>query len=201
MNQQSTIHKTVLATHNPGKIAEMGDLLAPYGIEVASAHDYDLPEPEETGASFAENAGLKARAAAHVTGIPALADDSGLCVDALDGRPGIYSARWAGPEKDFDKAMRAVYQELTCADDWSACFVAVIALCWPDRTCETFKGRCEGRIVWPPRGEQGFGYDPVFVPDGQTRTFAEMYAGEKHSISHRAKAMNALMEHIAKLRR
>ena len=193
MNENTkTLSKIILATHNPGKIAEIGDLLPAYGVDIASANDYDLPEPEETGATFTENALLKARAAAQATGLPAIADDSGLCVNALNGRPGIYSARWAGPEKDFDKAMRAVRDELNGADDWSASFFAVIALCWPNKICEIFEGHCEGRIVWPPRGAQGFGYDPMFLPAGDERTFGEMGADEKHAVSHRGKAILAL---------
>lgn len=194
-----SLKNVVLATHNSGKIAEMEDLLKPCGLSVASARDYALPEPEETGESFEENAALKARAAAKATGLPALAEDSGLCVNALGGQPGIYSARWAGPDKDYSKAMQDVRDLLGDSDDWSSLFVAVMALVRPDGTCESFKGRCDGVLVWPPRGDQGFGYDPMFVPDGETRTFAEMTANEKYAHSHRARAIHALQEHIAGL--
>lgn len=196
MNDGASLNKVVLATRNTGKIVEMGALLEPHGIALASARDYALPEPAETGYSFEENARLKACAAAQATAIPAIADDSGLCVNALDGRPGIYSARWAGPDKDFYAAMQRVRYELGASDDWSAAFVAVIALALPDGSCETFQGRCEGQLVWPPRGENGFGYDPMFMPYGARLTFGEMVQEDKHRYSHRFKALHQLMELI-----
>ena len=164
--------------------------------EVVSAAALGLPEPEETGTTFVANAALKARAAAAAARLPALADDSGLVVDALGGAPGIYSARWAGPMKDFAVAMKRVEDELQAkgAADRSAHFTAVLALCWPDGHCETFEGRVDGRLVWPPRGDRGFGYDPIFVPDGHRQTFGEMEPSAKHAISHRAVAFRKLIE-------
>jgi len=193
----------VLASHNAGKARELAELVAPYGFQVRSAADLGLPEPEETGASFAENAELKARAAADASGLPSLADDSGLAVDALGGAPGIYSARWAGPEKDFAQAMRNVEEKLrargaTSPQQRRAAFVCALALALPDGAVETFEGRVEGTLVWPPRGDRGFGYDPVFLPEGETRTFGEMTPQEKHGLkpggtglSHRARAFAA----------
>jgi XTP/dITP diphosphohydrolase len=177
-----------IASHNHGKIAEIRDLLAPYPVTVVSAADLGLPEPEETGATFAENARLKARAAAKGAGLPALADDSGLAVAALDDAPGIHSARWAGPERDFGKAMARVNQALGDAKDRRAAFVCALALACPDGREFVFEGRVEGRIVWPPRGTRGFGYDPIFVPDGHEESFGEMEPAAKHRISHRARA-------------
>ncbi len=184
----------VVASHNPGKAREIADLLAPYGIDIVSAAALNLPEPEETGTTFVANAALKARAAAAAAGLPALADDSGLVVDALGGAPGIYSARWAGPMKDFAVAMKRVEDELQAkgAADRSAHFTAALALCWPDDHCETFEGRVDGTLVWPPRGDRGFGYDPIFVPDGHRQTFGEMEPSAKHAISHRADAFRQL---------
>ncbi len=181
--------RLVLATHNQGKAREIRELLAPLGIDIVSAADLNLPEPEETGATFAENAILKAEAAAQATGLPALADDSGLAVNALQGQPGIYSARWAGPQKDFAVAMERVWRELNGQADKSASFICVLALARPDgaRT-QTFEGRLDGTIVWPPRGDKGFGYDPVFIPEGGRLTFAEIAPAEKQAISHRARA-------------
>lgn len=196
----------VIATHNPGKLAEMRDLLAPYGIEAQSAGELGLPEPRETGATFAENARIKAMAAAKATGRPAFADDSGLVVDALGGEPGIHSARWAGPDKDFRRAMNRVQTLLiergaTTEDRRRARFVAALCLAWPDGHVEQFEGRVEGTVVWPPRGEQGFGYDPLFRPDGFDRTFGQMSAEEKHGLpprgrglSHRARAFMKLAD-------
>lgn len=184
----------VLATHNPGKVKEIAALLDGYVERFSSAGELDLPEPEETGATFEENAILKARAASQSAGLPALADDSGLCVYGLGGAPGIYSARWAGPEKDFDAAMQRVHDELGDNPDRRAAFVCVLALVQPDGSVETFEGRVEGSIVWPPRGDQGFGYDPFFVPDGETRTFAEMAPAEKKAMSHRARAFASMVE-------
>jgi XTP/dITP diphosphohydrolase len=191
----------VVATHNPGKLAEIADLIAPYGLDAVSAGALGLPEPEETGDSFEANAELKARAAATAAGKPALADDSGLAVVALGGDPGIYSARWAGPDKDFARAMRTVEELLEAKGaaepgDRRAYFVAVLALAWPDGHLELFRGEVHGTLVWPPRGDKGFGYDPMFLPDGFDRTFGEMTADEKHgwrrggaeALSHRARA-------------
>jgi XTP/dITP diphosphohydrolase len=198
------VGRVVIATHNPGKLREMRELLAPYGIAAASAGELGLPEPEETGASFAENARIKASAAAKAAQLPALADDSGLAVDALGGEPGIQSARWAGPEKDFGRAMRVIQEKLvaagaTTAERRRASFVSALALAWPDGHVESFEGRVDGVLVWPPRGAQGFGYDPMFLPDGHDRTFGEMSAEEKHGLpprgrglSHRARAFLAL---------
>jgi XTP/dITP diphosphohydrolase len=190
----NAIEKIVLATHNPGKVAEIGDLLKPLDIAVLSAAELNLPEPEETGTSFAENAVLKAVLAAQAAKIPALADDSGLHVYALGGDPGIYSARWAGPEKDFKRAMESVQKRLGDNPDRSAAFVCVLALAWPDGVCEIFEGRVEGMLVWPPRGTQGFGYDPMFIPEDYNRTYGEMSTAEKKKTSHRARAMALLLD-------
>jgi len=186
--------KLVLATHNKNKVKEIGDLLAPFGADVVSAGDLGLPEPEETGSTFTENAILKAKAAALASGQAALADDSGLAVAALNGEPGIYSARWAGPEKNFSAAMQEVNRRVGGHDDRSAAFVCVLALAWPDGHVETAEGRCEGTLAWPPRGEGGFGYDPMFTPEGFDRTFGEMEPEEKQAVSHRARAFKKLVE-------
>ena len=207
--------RLVIASHNRGKVTEIAELLGPYGIEPVSAAELDLPEPEETGNSFADNAQLKARMAADLSGLPALADDSGLCVDALDGRPGIHSARWAeidgaatplppdaepgaaAPRRDFRIAMERVEQALAAAGDEvgrNAHFTCALALCWPeDGQCEIFEGRVDGLLVWPPRGDRGFGYDPMFQPIGREVTFGEMDPAEKHRISHRAEAFRKLV--------
>ena len=187
--------KLVIASHNPGKVREIGALLAGYGIEAVSAKDLDLPEPEETGTTFVMNAELKARAAADMSGLPSLADDSGLCVDALGGDPGIFSARWAGEGKDFAEAMRRVEAKLGEIEGAprDAHFVCALALAWPDGRVEWFEGRVDGTLVWPPRGEKGFGYDPMFVPNGRDETFGEMDQAEKHRISHRADAFRQLV--------
>ena len=185
--------KLVIASHNPGKVREIADLVAPLGAEVVVAADLGLPEPEETGVTFTANAEIKARAAAAVSGLPVLADDSGLVVPALGGRPGTKSARWAGPERDFRLAMRRVEDGLAGKPDRRAHFVCAMALGWPDGHCETFEGFVFGRLIWPPRGWRGFGYDPVFVPDGCERTFGEMEAEEKHALSHRADALGKLV--------
>ncbi len=177
----------MIATHNAGKLGEIAVLLTPFGIATIGAGALGLPEPEETGATFEANAALKARAAATESGLPALADDSGLVVPALGGAPGIHSARWAGPGKDFAAAMRRVEAELG-AGDRSAAFVAVLALAWPDGEVACFRGEVLGRLVFPPRGTRGFGYDPIFVPGGDTETFGEMAPEQKHAISHRAAA-------------
>jgi XTP/dITP diphosphohydrolase len=188
--------RLVIASHNPGKVREIDDLLAPFGVATVGAAALGLPEPEETGATFAANAELKARAAARASGLPALADDSGLSVAALGGAPGIHSARWAGPDKDFAVAMARVWRELEArgAADRGAEFVCALSLCWPDGHCETFEGRVAGDLVWPPRGAFGFGYDPIFVPAGGDLTFGEMAPAEKHAISHRARAFAQLID-------
>ena len=185
--------KIVLASHNKGKLAEMADLLRPYRVEVASARDLGLPEPEETAPDFPGNARIKALAAALATGMPAFSDDSGFCVAALNGEPGVLSARWGGPEKDFSKAMALVHERMGDAADKRAWFVAALCLAWPDGHTETFVGQVDGTTVWPPRGGKGFGYDPMFVPEGGTATFGEMDAGAKHAVSHRARAFARMM--------
>jgi XTP/dITP diphosphohydrolase len=192
--------RLVLATHNPGKLSELEALLAPHGIRVMGSGALGLAEPAEDGDSFAANARIKARAAAAAAGLPALADDSGLEVRGLGGAPGVHSARWAGPRKDFAAAMRRVRDGLAerfgsfAAADRRAAFVAVLCLAWPDGQEELAQGRVEGQLIDPPRGTGGFGYDPMFVPDGQERSFAEMAAAEKHALSHRARALRALLE-------
>jgi len=185
--------KLVIASHNAGKVREIGELLAPFGVEVVPAGALGLAEPEETGATFIDNAVIKAEAAAFTSGLPALADDSGLAVQALDGRPGIHSARWAGPARDFRAAMRKVEEALAGRADRRAHFVAALALAWPDGHMETVEGTVHGILVWPPRGDRGFGYDPMFVPDGHTQTFGEMEPAAKHAISHRADAFRRLV--------
>lgn len=180
--------RLVVATHNKGKLAEMADLLRPYGLDCVSAGALGVVEPDETGTTFEANAALKARHTAAATGLPSLADDSGLCVDALDGDPGVYTANWAGPKRDFARAMRMVEAALDGAADRRAQFVSVLALALPDGTLEIFRGEAHGTLVWPPRGKNGFGYDPVFVPDGHAVTFGEMDPAAKHAISHRAVA-------------
>ncbi|KIZ38383.1 MULTISPECIES: RdgB/HAM1 family non-canonical purine NTP pyrophosphatase [Rhodopseudomonas] len=198
--------KLVIATHNPGKLAEMRELLAPYGIEAISAGELGLAEPDETGDSFRSNAAIKAQAAAKASQLPAFADDSGLVVDALDGAPGIYSARWAGETKDFGAAMMRIERLLqergaTKPGQRSAHFVSALCVAWPDGHVEEVEGRVEGTLVWPPRGTAGFGYDPTFLPDGHDRTFGEMTSIEKHGLpplglglSHRARAFVKLAE-------
>jgi XTP/dITP diphosphohydrolase len=190
----------VIATHNPGKLREIRDLLSPYGIDTQSAGELGLPEPKETGTTFAENARIKALAAARATERPAFADDSGLVVDALGGEPGVHSARWAGPDKDFRDAMNKIQTLLIERGAREpahrrAHFIAALCLAWPDGHVEEFEGRVDGVAVWPPRGDKGFGYDPLFKPDGFDRTFGEMNAEEKHGLppksqglSHRARA-------------
>jgi XTP/dITP diphosphohydrolase len=180
--------RLVIATHNAGKLREIGELLAPHGIDTVSAGALGLPEPAETAEDFVGNARLKAGAAAAGAGLPALADDSGLCVAGLGGAPGVVSARWAGPEKDFSVAMARVQRELGDNPDRRACFVCALALAWPDGACASFYGRAEGSLVWPPRGTLGFGYDPIFVPLGRPETFGEMAPAVKHALSHRARA-------------
>ncbi len=183
----------MIATHNKGKLAEIADLLRPFYIEVVGAGSLGLPEPEESAGTFEANASLKARAAADASGLPALADDSGLVVPALGGEPGIYSARWAGPRRDFSIAMRTVEDQLQGKADRRAYFVAALALAWPDGHAEVFRGEAHGVLIWPPRGDKGFGYDPMFLPEGFTRTFGELDPEEKHRISHRADAFRKLV--------
>jgi len=198
--------KLVIATHNPGKLAEMRELLAPYGIAAVSAGELGLAEPEETGSDFRSNAAIKAIAAAQATKLPSFADDSGIVVDALDGAPGIYSARWAGPSKDFNAAMAQIERLLqergaTTPDRRRAHFVSALCVAWPDDHLEEVEARVDGTLVWPPRGTAGFGYDPMFLPDGHSRTFGEMESIEKHGLpplglglSHRARAFVKLAE-------
>jgi XTP/dITP diphosphohydrolase len=203
---RSIAGELVIATHNPGKLAELRELLAPFGIKAASAGELGLPEPSETGTSFRDNARIKAMAAAAAARRAAFADDSGLVVDALDGAPGIQSARWAGPDKDFDTAMRRIENELAARgalrpDQRKAHFICALCVAWPDGHVEDFEGRIDGTLVWPPRGHKGFGYDPIFLPDGHARTFGEMTSEEKHGLppagaglSHRARAFLKLAE-------
>ncbi len=188
--------RIVVATHNPGKLREIAELLAPHGMEALSAAALGLPEPAETGKSFAENAVIKAVAAARGSEIPALADDSGLVVPALDGQPGIHSARWAGPNKDFDQAMARVERELAAHDDRRAHFVCALCLAWPDGYRQTFEGRIDGTLIWPPRGTRGFGYDPIFQPEGHGLSFGEMEPALKHAMSHRARAFAMLVDSL-----
>jgi XTP/dITP diphosphohydrolase len=198
--------RLVIATHNAGKLVEMRELLALYGVEAVSAGDLNLPEPEETGTTFAANARIKAQASAQASAMPALADDSGLVVDALDGAPGIYSARWAGPAKDFGVAMEKIEGMLRERDAFtpqqrSAHFVSALCVAWPDGHVEEFEGKTDGSLVWPPRGNEGFGYDPMFLPEGFGLTFGEMSRDDKHGLppkgqglSHRARAFVKLAE-------
>ena len=196
----SKIEKLVIATHNPGKLREIQELLAPLGIDCVGAAELGLPEPEEIGNTFIDNADLKAREAADLSGLPALADDSGLAVDALHGLPGIFSARWAEDEagnRDFGRAMERVWREVEAAGEdasHDAHFVCALSLAWPDDgQVQSFEGRVEGKLTWPPRGDKGFGYDPMFVPFGYDQTFGEMDPAEKHTISHRARAFGKLI--------
>jgi XTP/dITP diphosphohydrolase len=202
----SDVCRLVVATHNPGKLAEMCELLAPYGIDAISAGKLGLPEPEETGMTFRDNARIKAEAAAKASGLPAFADDSGLAVDALGGAPGIHSARWAGPDRNFARAMQSIEQKLSersavAPEQRRAQFVSALCVAWPDGHLEDFEARVDGTLVWPPRGDKGFGYDPMFLPDGHMRTFGEMDSVEKHGLpprgkglSHRARAFLKLAE-------
>jgi XTP/dITP diphosphohydrolase len=205
-NARRLAGRVVIATHNEGKLKEMHELLAPFGLDVTSAGELGLAEPEETGQNFRENARIKAEAAAQAANLPAFADDSGLAVDALGGEPGIYSARWAGPNKDFSAAMQKVDSLLrergaVAPAERRAHFVSALCLAWPDGHVEEFEARVDGTLVWPPRGSQGFGYDAMFLPDGHDRTFGEMSAEEKHGLppggrglSHRARAFVKLAE-------
>lgn len=204
MGRRQLIEPTlVIATHNKGKLVEIAELMLPFGIACVSAGDKGVDEPEETGTTFEANAELKALHSARATNLPALADDSGLCVAALDGDPGLYSARWAGPARDFGLAMRKVEDALAAkrAADRRAFFVACLTLAWPDGHCETFRGEVHGALVWPPRGPHGFGYDPMFVPEGHAITFGEMEPARKHAMSHRARAFAPLVENCLARRR
>lgn len=193
--------KIVIATHNKGKLEEFAALLRPYGVEAVSAGDLGLPEPAETETSFAGNARIKARAAMRASGLIAVSDDSGLCVDALDGQPGVHTADWAGPDRDWNMAMRLVEEKLlakgaTTPDQRRAQFVCTLCVAWPDGEERIYEGRIPGTLAWPPRGKLGHGYDPVFVPDGETRCFAELAPEEKNRISHRAKALDKLVRDL-----
>jgi len=192
------IGRLVVASHNEGKVREIRELLAPLGIETASAAELGLDDPEETGDTFEANAALKARAAAEASGLPALSDDSGLAADALGGRPGVRSARWAGEPRDFGKAMAKVETALreTGGGDRRARFVCVLALAWPDGALETYRGEVAGELVWPPRGDNGFGYDAMFQPEGESETFGEMAPARKQAMSHRARAFEKLLRAI-----
>ncbi len=205
-NHRRIAGKLVIATHNAGKLVEMRELLTPFGITATSAGELNLPEPEETGETFRDNARIKAEAAAKATSLPSFSDDSGLVVDALNGEPGIYSARWAGPEKDFNAAMLRIDTMLRrrgalTPERRTAHFVSALCVAWPDGHLEEFEARVDGSIVWPPRGSKGFGYDPFFLPDGYATTFGEMSSEEKHGLpprglglSHRARAFVKLAE-------
>ncbi len=197
--------KAILATHNAGKLKEMRELFEPYGIDLVSAGELGLPEPKEDGTMYAENAAIKAHAAAKATGLPAISDDSGLSVDLIDGAPGLFTADWAGHPRSWDRAMQRLHDELArrghVVEGAAARFVSALVIAWPDGHEELFEGRCFGRLTWPPRGKAGFGYDPMFVPDGHARTFAELTSQEKHGLppegaglSHRARAFLALAE-------
>jgi len=191
--------KLVVASHNPGKVKEINELLGPFGVETIPAASLGLPEPAETGSTFEANAALKSQAAAKASGMPALADDSGICVDALGGDPGVYSARWAGLAKDFALAMRNVEEKLqalgaTAPEKRRAHFVSMLSVAWPDGHIENFEGQVHGTLVWPPRGKHGFGYDPMFLPEGRDMTFGEMDPDAKHEISHRAVAFRKLVD-------
>jgi XTP/dITP diphosphohydrolase len=186
--------KVVLASHNQGKLAELTELLRPYQIDIVSAGALGLPEPDETAPDFAGNARIKALAAAMATGLPAFSDDSGFCAAALDGAPGVLSARWAGPEKDFANAMALVNEKAADSADRRAWFVAALCLAWPDGHTETYVGRVNGTMVWPPRGAHRFGYDPMFLPEGGSETFGEMLPDAKHRVSHRARAFAQVMQ-------
>ncbi|MDE1148906.1 MAG: RdgB/HAM1 family non-canonical purine NTP pyrophosphatase [Azospirillaceae bacterium] len=192
--RQFTGDTLIIATHNKGKVKEIAALLGDHVANFPTAGELGLPEPEETGLTFVANAELKALAAAKAAGIPALADDSGMAVKALDGAPGIYSARWAGPEKDFKAAMARVERELPAGADRDASFICALTIAWPDGHVETVQGEVRGALVNPPRGDKGFGYDPIFVQDGYDRTYGEMAPDEKHAISHRADAFRQLVE-------
>jgi len=203
MSRRKIAGKLVVATHNPGKLWELQQLLGPHGVDAVSAGALGLPEPEETETTFRGNALLKARSAVAASGLPSFADDSGLCVEALDGAPGVYSARWGGENRDFGAAMARVERELKdrgATAPFRAAFVCALAIVWPDGHVEEFEGRVDGDLVFPPRGTKGFGYDPIFLPDGLDKTFGEMMSAEKHAmpndgsqaLSHRARAFQDL---------
>ena len=194
MTRRFSAPRLVVASHNAGKVREIADLLAPFAIDIVSAAELNLPEPEETGDTFTANALLKAEEAVQGSGLPALADDSGLAVEALDGAPGLYSARWAGPERDFQMAMALVQEKLGQTPNRRAYFISVLALAWPDGHTECFEGRVHGDLIWPPRGDKGFGYDPMFLLNGYDVTFGEMNYDEKQRISHRAVAFQKLID-------
>lgn len=196
MTRKFTGSKLVIASHNQGKVVEIRELLGAYVPEIVSAGDLGLPEPDETGTTFIANAELKAHASAQGSGLPALADDSGLAVNALGGDPGIYSARWAGPGKDFDFAMRRIEDLLKGKSDRTASFHCALSLAWPDGHCETVEGIVHGALIWPPKGDNGFGYDPMFVPDGYLESFGEMEPQWKHAMSHRADAFKKLVARV-----
>jgi XTP/dITP diphosphohydrolase len=201
MRRTLTAGRLVVATHNPGKLAELNGLLGRHGAEAVSAASLGISEPEETETTFAGNARLKADHCARASGLPALSDDSGLCVDALGGEPGVHSARWAGAARDFALAMRNVEEKLQAKgavtpDARKAHFICALCLAWPDGRDEVFEGRVDGTLVWPPRGSKGFGYDPMFMPDGFTQTFGEMAEATKHKMSHRARAFEKLVDAI-----
>ncbi len=199
MTRKLEAGKLVIASHNAGKVREIQQLLAPFGMDVISAGDLNLPEPVEDGETFIANSLIKSLAAAKASGLPALADDSGLSVNVLGGAPGIYSARWAGPRKDFSRAMKKVqdaiceYDTIEAKAERSAAFICALSIAWPDGHTEVFEGRVEGQMVWPARGEKGFGYDPAFQPDGYDITFGEMDPAGKHEISHRADAFRQMV--------
>lgn len=184
----------IIASHNKGKVREIGELLAPFGVKTISAGDLDLLEPVEDGDSFIANAEIKALAAAKASNLPALSDDSGLEVNTLNGEPGIFSARWGGPEKDFSLAMQKVHEAMGDSEDRKANFTCALTLAWPDGHMESFEGKVFGSITWPMRGEKGFGYDPFFIPKGHYITFAEMEPADKHAMSHRADAFKQLIQ-------
>jgi XTP/dITP diphosphohydrolase len=191
--------RLVVASHNPGKLVEIADLVRPFGLQTVSAGDLKISEPEETETTFIGNAKLKALHSAKASGLPALSDDSGLEVHALNGDPGVYSARWAGPTKDFTIAMQAVADQLTACNGWAAPgptanFVSALCLAWPDGETASFEGKVFGRLVWPARGQRGFGYDPMFQADGETETYGEMDPRRKHATSHRAHAFKLFVE-------
>jgi len=194
MARQFIGKKLIIASHNKGKVREIGELLAPFGVETISVAELGLPEPVEDGETFIANAEIKALASATKSGLPALSDDSGLEINALDGEPGIYSARWAGPTKDFAVAMTEINRQMVGKKDRRANFTCALTLAWPDGHMESFEGKVFGSITWPMRGEKGFGYDPFFIPNGHQQTFAEMEPAAKHAMSHRADAFKQLID-------
>ena len=198
MNKKINDQQLIIASHNKGKVKEISDLLSGYSLRVSSSEDYGMVEPEENGSSFEENALIKALETSRYCGLVALSDDSGLCVNALGSEPGIYSARWAGPKKDFLKAAKDIEKKLTDlgSSDYSAYFICALAICWPDGKNKVFEGRIDGTLTFPPRGKLGFGYDPIFIPEGHDKTFAEMDPTYKHKISHRSKAFELFSKEL-----